>query len=133
MGKKNQMNALLVEILIAVLFFALSSTVILEAFVAAREMSREAGVLNDALAEVQNWNAKLYAAEEIGAVLEEEGFIAEGNAWTADRGEYSLEVSVEEEAQEAGALRTAYIRAFTAEEEMFAIPCVRYLSEEVAS
>ena len=44
MTRSNQLNTLLMEIMIAVLFFALCSTVILDVFVGAHNQSVRAGV-----------------------------------------------------------------------------------------
>ena len=49
MVKHNQLNTLLMEILIVVLFFALCSTVILDVFVGAHNQSARAGAQADAL------------------------------------------------------------------------------------
>ena len=54
MGGRNRSNVLLVEILIAVLFFMLSATVLVRVFVTARNMTVRAGVETRALAEAQN-------------------------------------------------------------------------------
>ena len=54
MVKHNQLNTLLMEILIVVLFFALCSTVILDVFVGAHNQSARAGVQADALTEAQS-------------------------------------------------------------------------------
>ena len=51
MGNRNRSNVLLVEILIAVLFFMLSATVLVQVFATARSMTRRAGVENRALTE----------------------------------------------------------------------------------
>ena len=53
MVKHNQLNTLLMEILIVVLFFALCSTVILDVFVGAHNQSARAGAQADALTAAQ--------------------------------------------------------------------------------
>ena len=63
MVKHNQLNTLLMEILIVVLFFALCSTVILDVFVGAHNQSARAGVQADALTEAQSLIDRLYAAD----------------------------------------------------------------------
>ena len=54
MVKHNQLNTLLMEILIVVLFFALCSTVILDVFVGAHNQSARAGAQADALTAAQS-------------------------------------------------------------------------------
>ena len=54
MGKSSRVNALLVEILLAILFFALAATVILRCFSAAYEQASRADARDRALAGAQN-------------------------------------------------------------------------------
>ena len=51
MKSGNRSNALLVELLIVVMFFMLSSTVLLQVFSTARNQSRRAELMTDALEE----------------------------------------------------------------------------------
>jgi len=132
MGKGNRMNALLVEILIAVLFFALSATVILETFVAAHGLSEEAGRQSNALADAQNWVGRIYAADDVPALLEEAGFAADAGVWTLDCGEYTLTVALAEETLSAGTLATAEVQAANGDETLITLPCSRYIPGEVA-
>ena len=77
MTRSNQLNTLLMEIMIAVLFFALCSTVILDVFVGAHNQSVRAGVQAQALAAAQNLSDGLYAAEQREELLLENGFKAD--------------------------------------------------------
>ena len=133
MGKGNRMNALLVEILIAVLFFALSATVILETFVAAHVQSERAGARSGAMADVQNWAGQVYAAEDVPALLSAAGFAETENIWTLGCEDYDLTVALTEEPTAAGTLLTAEIQAADAEEILISIPCVKYIPGEVAA
>ena len=54
MRNRNRSNVLLVEILIAVLFFMLSATVLVRVFVTARNMTVRSGVESVAVADAQN-------------------------------------------------------------------------------
>ena len=67
--KVNHLNVLLVEIMMAVLFFALSSIVILEVFAAANTGSMEASILGDALSEAKSLSERIYAAENAGGAF----------------------------------------------------------------
>lgn len=131
MGKGNRMNALLVEILIAVLFFALSATVILETFVAADRLSDSAGRSSEALAEAQNWAGRIYASENAAALLEESGFRAEDGGWTMDCGEFALTVALTETEMAAGTMLSAEIRAGDGDGTLVTLPCARYFPGEV--
>lgn len=66
MVKHNQLNTLLMEILIVVLFFALCSTVILDVFVGAHNQSVRAGAQADALTAAQSLADRLYGGGTSG-------------------------------------------------------------------
>ena len=67
--KVNHLNALLVEILMAVLFFALSATVILQAFASSHDMGNRSNLAAAALNRGQNLAEQLYAADDMEALL----------------------------------------------------------------
>lgn len=136
MRSKNRSNVLLVEILIAVLFFMLSATVLVRIFVTARNMTVRSGVESVAVADAQNVAETLYAAEDIDGTLSEMGFYSSHGAWTLDRGDYTLYVDGEETATEAGALWSGTVSAFyklrnpdaarAEDEQLFSLTCTRY-------
>ena len=131
MGKSNQLNTLLVEIMIAVLFFALSSTVVLQTFVVTRNQSREAAVYDTALMEAQNIADRLYVSGDYEAALEQAGFTQDDQGWTLPQEDYELRVTAEKEATAAGMLLTAEVSAYHKDEALLTLPCVRYLPGEV--
>ena len=136
MGNKNRSNVLLVEILIAVLFFMLSATVLVQVFAGAHTLTRRAGAETRALAEAQNVAEALYAAEDPDAALGALGFKSAHGAWTRDYGEYTLYVESGSEATDAGTLWKGDIsalyhnrnanRARQEDDELFTLPCTRY-------
>ena len=97
MSNKNRSksNVLLVEILIAVLFFMLSATVIVNVFVTSRNMTVRSGVETEAIQEAQNVAEAIYAAEDIDQLMQELGFRSAHATWTKDYGDYTLYVSGE--------------------------------------
>lgn len=127
MHKNRNQNNLLVEIMIAVLFFALCSTVILETFMASREFGRRSALEGAALVQAQDLNEQLYAAADPGALLNEAGFAAEGETWQLDMGDYRLEVCLNETAAGNGLLRESAIRALRGDEPFAEIPGARYI------
>ena len=129
-GKKQ--SALLVEIIIAVLFFALSATVILQTFAAAYRQGVYASTCNNAMAEAQNLAGRLYVSDEPEALLEAEGFQAEGNVWSMDSDRYTLQVAFETTATAAGELYSVQITAVRNGEPILEIPCARYVPGEVS-
>ena len=136
MRGKSRSNILLVEILIAVLFFMLSATVLVRVFVAARNMTVRAGVESLAMAEAQNVAEALYAAEDADQALEALGFSSYHGVWTRDKGDYTLSVAGEATPTEAGELWSGKVSAFYnlrnpdnprgEDEEMFSLVCTRY-------
>lgn len=130
--KVNHLNALLVEIMMAVLFFALSAAVILELFTAAHGRSTEARLSSEALGRVRNLTERLCAADDPGALLESEGFEAADALWRMDAGEYVLTVDVDFEETGAGALMRAEVAAAQEGGVLISLPCAKYIPGEVA-
>ena len=136
MRNRNRSNVLLVEILIAVLFFMLSATVLVKIFVAARNMTVRSGVESMAIADAQNVAETMYAAEDIDATLEGMGFYSSHGAWTLDRGDYTLYVDGQATSTEAGELWSGTVSAFyklrnpddarAEDEQLFSLTCTRY-------
>ena len=130
MRNKNRSNVLLVEILIAVLFFMLSATVLVKVFVASRNMTVRSGVQSVAVAEA------LYAAEDPDQLLADMSFMSSHGAWSKDYGDYTLYVYGYATPTDAGELWTGTVSAFyklrnpdavmMEDEELFSLSCARY-------
>lgn len=140
MRNRNRSNVLLVEILVAVLFFMLSATVLVRVFVTARNMTVRSGVESVAMVEAQNVAETIYAAADIEQTLSDMGFRSSHGAWSKDCGDYSLYVTGEERDTGSGILWAGQVSAFyrlrnpdnarQEDEELFTLACTRY--EEVA-
>lgn len=140
MVKRNRSNVLLVEILIAVLFFMLSATVLVQVFAMARNMTTRPSVETLALAEAQNVADTLYAADDPDAALEQMEFRLYHGAWSKADGDFTLYVESEAVPAEAGTLWKGVVRVFyhnrnveqvrPEDEELFALPCTRYREGE---
>ena len=136
MGNRNRSNVLLVEILIAVLFFMLSATVLVQVFGTSRNMTVRAGIETQALAEAQNVAEALYAADDQEAQLDELGFISYHGAWTRDYGDFTLYVNGETAPAGADEMWNGEVRAYyrdpgatdvrQADQELFTLPCSLY-------
>ena len=132
MAKGKRQNSLLVEIIIAVLFFALSATVILDVFVTAYKQSAYADVCDMALTAAQNLSERLYVSEDAQALLQSRGFAQDGDAWLLEENGYTLRVELGSEPAGAGTLATALITALSGEETLVELPSARYISGEVS-
>lgn len=127
MNKSRNQNVLLVEIMIAVLFFMLCSGVLLETFMAAREYERRSFMETEALIDMQSISEKMYASENAEDVLRDSGFVQEDGKWLLDMGEYMFEAELGEEMTEAGFVRNTVIRTLRDGQTVMEIPGARYL------
>lgn len=130
--KVNHMNALLVEIMMAVLFFALSATVILELFMAGHGLSTQAEIIGAATQQAQYLCEEIYAADDVQAMLADRGFEAQSTGWHKCCGDYVLLVKQNRQSLPAGEIITAEITAVQDEDIIVTLPCTRYVSGEVA-
>ena len=136
MRKRNRSNVLLVEILIAVLFFMLSATVLVRVFASARNMTARSGVEQRALVEAQDVAETLYASDDEEAALEQMQFNSFHGTWSKDCGEYTLYVYGGPEPTGAGELWVGAVSAYyklrnpdearAEDEELFSLSCVKY-------
>lgn len=129
-GGRNQ-RVLLMEIMIAVLFFALCAPLLLQTFTAARESSRRAGVQSAALIEAQSLANRLSTPVDAEALLEKQGFAQEEGIWRRDMQDYDLEVTLQAQMTRAGALHSAWIRAIRADTVLAELEAAYYMPAEV--
>ena len=127
MNRNRNQNVLLVEIMIAVLFFALSATVILETYAAARQFADRSQTETGALIEAQNLAEQLYASDDPEAILRQTGFENSENGWVLQRDEYRIELVLEQEQTSVGTIFGAKITAFSGEKTIVELPVARYL------
>ena len=127
MNRNRNQNILLVEILIAVLFFALCAGVILETFAAAREYERRSRIETQALIDMQNITEAAYASEAVERTLEENGYVLDGSVWKLDTGDYICEMTVTREEASAGIVRSTLVKAIRNGKTIAEIPGARYL------
>lgn len=127
MNKNRSQNILLAEIMVAVLFFALCSTVILELFVAAKEYSGRSERESEALLIAQDLAEQLYASDDTRSMLFGQGFTQTEDEWICEREGYSLTVAAEEEIAAAGFMRKAQISIRQDGDLLAEIPMVRYV------
>ena len=131
MARGGRQSSLLAEIVIAVLFFALAATVILDIFAMAYGQSAYAGALNASMADAQNLSERLYASDDAQTLLESEGFVEEDGTWMLEKESYELHVVLSSEETGAGELRTAHIAVLRGDDTLVELPCARYFPREV--
>ncbi len=132
MREGHRANALLVELLLVILFFMLGATTLVELFANAKHKTLQARATNVSIMEAQNIADDLYGAEDPEAVLQELGFTKNGDSWILEEKEYTLTVTQQEEAAEAGTLRTFTISAAGDGKDLYSLPSTRYLPKEVS-
>ena len=126
MKSGNRSNALLVELLIVVMFFMLSSTVLLQVFSTARGQSTLSGKLTQALNAAQSMADRLYAAKDPESALTEMGCIQEESLWRLPGDDFDLTVSLTREHQPFGELLRYQVRAVSGEDTLIDLPGARY-------
>ena len=137
MRDRNRSDLLLVEILIAVFFFMLSLTVLVQLFAQSRNTVLEANAGTEALLEAQNIAEELYGSEDAGKLLADRGFVSSHGVYTKRYDSYSLMVSLTDQQEEAGTMQIAELKAYynrrqqlntdEGDEALLTIPCSWYL------
>ena len=126
MKSGNRSNALLVELLIVVMFFMLSSTVLLQVFSTARNQSTLSGRMTQALNAAQSLADQLYAAADPESALTEMGCTQEDGLWRLPGDDFDLTVAVSLEAQPFGELRRYRVQAVSNGQTLVDLPAARY-------
>lgn len=124
--KGSRSNALLVELLIVVMFFMLSATVLLQVFTTARNQSRRAELMTQALTSTQNVADRLYTASDLSAELKAMGFSATDDGWEMEEGEYTVSVTGIENEGKPGEILRLQVQAAEGGEPLVTLPVARY-------
>ena len=123
----SRSNALLTEVLIVVMFFLLTSTVLLQVFAAARTQSARAEAISAAVEAAQNVADRMYSGEDAEKVLTEMGFTGGAEGWTRDDGAFTLEVRLDTEEAAEGAMLRRSVRALNTDGELLlTLPCSKW-------
>ena len=126
MKSANRSNGLLVELLIVVMFFMLSATVLLQVFTTARTQSEKAGRLNRAMNAAQNVADQLYAGSDAVQTLKDLAFADQGGQWLLSGDDYDLVVAIEDDEMEFGVLHRFDVSAVKDGETLLTLPAARY-------
>ncbi len=127
MQGKNRSNVLLVEILVALLFFMLSATILVQVFATARTQNVTARTSSFALQEVQNVAEMLYVSEDPEETLAGLGFTEGHGVWTRRDADFTLYVNMGMRDYESGSLFRAEISAYYLQDTLlFTLPVEKY-------
>ena len=126
MKSTNRSNALLVELLIVVMFFMLSSTVLLQVFSTARNQSRRAELMTQALTTTQNVADELYIASDMESKLADLGFEKGEAGWISSSEEYDILVTGGENEGKQGEVLHFQVQAVLDNEPLLTLPVARY-------
>ena len=127
MKSHNRSNALLVELLIVILFFMLSATILLKVFATSRIQSDKAGLTGEALSYAQNVAERIYAADDAEDALTKMAFESNGDTWTLDTGKFTVRVTASVENTQAGEMLNWTVQALLGDEVLFSLPVSRYV------
>ena len=135
MNERRKPNAMLIELVIVILFFAISASIILQLFVAAHDRSVQSDVENTAVLTAEDI-VERFAASSLGAdaFFEDLGWIEEPNG-------YGLQTSVDghtlrlvstgsTEDTTAGTLDDLTLTIYDSDREVVSLPMVRYTPKE---
>ena len=130
MKNKSQLHILLVEIMIAVLFFGLASTVLLETFSVGYTLSRRAGAWNTALLETQNDADALARVTDDAAALAALGYTERNGLWQRETADgVTLTAALSEEKYAGGTLHRVTLTATQGETVLVTLPADHYAGE----
>lgn len=123
----RQNKALLAELLVTVLFFALSQAVVLQVFLKAEQLNRDAQTRNHALLRAEDAAETLAVSGDAEQALLELGYARGGDAYTLTDAEgYTLQATVSRLTQPAGEWVTVSLTAYRQGKALFTLPAVRY-------
>lgn len=123
----HKSNTLLVELIIVILFFALSQAIVLQVFAKAQQLNRDTEALNRALMQAQDAAEMLAASDSAESALLSLGFtLSENGLYTVQGKGYSITAQVSAQAQGAGTLTSVELAAYRDGAELFRLPAARY-------
>ncbi|MBE5777854.1 MAG: hypothetical protein E7331_00825 [Clostridiales bacterium] len=129
--KNYKGNTLLIELIIVLLFFALSQTVVVSMFAASHEKAEHSSLLSSALMYTEGVAERLSIEENPDTALLEMGYAGgDGNYAYTDPQGFDVSVSLRREEKAAGEMIYATITATGNGSELVSLPVQRYLPKE---
>lgn len=125
--KTGRGNTLLVELLVVILFFALSQTIVLQVFTKAQQINHESEATHLALTQARDVAETLAVSDDAQAALAQMGFTADGSGSLVAQGDgYRLTATVSSLTQTTGSITTVTLTAIQNGVEVFSFPATRY-------
>jgi len=125
--RQEKGNALLVELVIVILFFALSQVIVLQAFVKAQQLNHAAEVTSLALLSAEDTAETLAASNDAESTLRSLGYHAvEGQYQTDSKDGYRITADISHFTQPTGVITTVELSAYRDAAKLFTLPAVRY-------
>ena len=130
--KNYKGNMLLIELVIVILFFALSQVVIVQVFAQTQKKNLDTARLNKSMAFAENIMERLCNDKNPDGVLMREGFMGKGGAYTYTQiPDVDFYANVSRLQQPAGELVSVELTAKQEGDVLFTLPSVQYFAEEV--
>ncbi len=125
--KTGRGNTLLVELLVVILFFALSQTIVLQVFTKAQQINHESEATHRALTQARDVAETLAVSDDAQAALAQMGFTADASGLLVAQGDgYRLTATVSSLTQTTGSITTVTLTAIQHGAEVFTFPATRY-------
>lgn len=125
--KNYKGNMLLIELVIAILFFSLSQVLIVQVFAKSAKMADDSQLAHVAMMLAEDVAESMRASGDEEALLLARGFEQRENDYLLEDGRgFQLRVALERSQESAGTLTTATMTATQGERTLFSFPSVRY-------
>ena len=120
-------NTLLIELMVVILFFALSLTIVLQVFSRAQALNSDAQITNDALLCAEDAAETLAVSANAEEALRSLGFAPNGGDYElVSPNGFRLVASLSRFSQPSGELTRVSLSAYRGANELFTLPAVRY-------
>ncbi len=125
--RNHKGNMLLVELTIVLLFFAVSQAIILQVFVKAQEINRDATLRNNALLKIEDTAEMLAASQDAATTLLSLGFVLDEEVYTFHSLDgFQINAALTRLTQPAGVLTSVELAAYQGERMLFSLPALQY-------
>ncbi len=123
----SKSNTLLVELIIVILFFALSQAIVLQVFAKAQQINRDTEALNRALVTAQDAAETLAVCDSAESALLALGFApGEGGLYSAQGEGYTITAEISTQLLSTGTLTSVELAAYRDGAELFRLPAAHY-------